>query len=181
MKPTIDNIIELLNTKGQEQYGGEEVTQLQHALQCATLAQENQATPELIIACLLHDLGHLLHSIGEDFTARGIDDRHEYLGSTWLRSLFSDAVTEPIRLHVEAKRYLCAVEPDYFINLSLNSQDSLRLQGGIFSETEAEVFLTKPYAQDAVKLRLWDEQAKVKDLVTPSLDTFIPIIYDIKN
>lgn len=109
----INSIFEVLSTKGHEQYGTEAVSQLEHALQCATLAKTSNATPELITASLLHDFGHLVHNLGEDAAERGIDDRHEYRALGYLKTIFSDAVIEPIRMHVNAKRYLCAVNKDY--------------------------------------------------------------------
>jgi phosphonate degradation associated HDIG domain protein len=176
IKATLFDLLEILRSRGHEQYGGEAVTQLEHALQCATLAQENQASPELITACLFHDLGHLIHDLGENATEKGVDDRHEYRAIPWLKPLFSEAVTEPIRLHVEAKRYLCAVDADYFDSLSTNSQQSLRLQGGLFSTQEVEAFLALPYAKEAIQLRRWDEAAKIPQKVTPFLEDFLAIL-----
>lgn len=169
-------IANILLTKGHQQYGTEAVTQLEHALQCATLADKVNSTPELITASLLHDFGHLVHNLGEDAADRGIDDHHEYRALSYLKTIFSPAVTEPIRMHVNAKRYLCATEVDYWDSLSPASKTSLELQGGIFSEEEATEFITQPYAKDAVKLRIWDDLAKVKDLDTPDLEYFIPIM-----
>ena len=170
---TLPEIAELLTTQGHLPYGDEPVSQLAHALQCATLAEQAQAPPTLIAACLLHDLGHLLHSFGADATAQGIDDRHEYRVIPYLRSPFSLAVTEPIRLHVQAKRYLCATQPDYWQNLSENSKQTLVLQGGIFSAHEAGEFIAQPYAQEAIQLRQWDDQAKQIDMETPDLAHFL--------
>ncbi|MFB2833061.1 phosphonate degradation HD-domain oxygenase [Floridanema evergladense] len=166
-------IVEILRSRGDRQYGGEAVSQLEHALQCATLARDCGASNELVIACLLHDFGHLVHSLGEDGLQTGLDDRHEYRVIPWLRPLYSEAVTEPIRLHVQAKRYLCAVEPSYFASLSPASQQSLILQGGIYSPEEAAAFISLPFAEDAVQLRRWDEQAKIPGQVTPSLEDFM--------
>ena len=174
MNTDINSIIQILLNKGDEQYGIEAVSQLEHALQCATLAEANSATPELITASLLHDFGHLVHNLGEDAAERGIDDRHEYRALGYLQTIFSDAVTEPIRMHVNAKRYLCAVNKDYWDSLSPASKTSLELQGGIFSEAEATEFINQPYAEDAVKLRMWDDWAKVKNLKTPGLEYFVP-------
>jgi len=176
IQPTLFDLLEILRSRGHEQYGGEAVTQLEHALQCATLAQENQASPELITACLFHDLGHLVHNLGEDTAEKGVDDRHEYRAIPWLKPLFSEAVTEPIRLHVEAKRYLCVVDSDYFDSLSTNSQQSLRLQGGIFSPQEVAIFLSLPYTKEAIQLRRWDEAAKIPQKVTPFLEDFLAIL-----
>ena len=173
---SIHSILEILSTKGHEQYGTEAVSQLEHALQCATLAEANNATPELITASLLHDFGHLVHNLGEDAATRGIDDRHEHRALGYLKTIFSNAVTEPIRMHVNAKRYLCAVNEDYWDSLSPASKTSLELQGGIFTEAEATEFINQPYGEDAVKLRMWDDLAKVKGLKTPGLEYFVPAI-----
>ena len=180
MKFNLTNIIEILSTKGYKQYGTEAVSQLEHALQCATLAEQNNATSELIIASLLHDFGHLVHNLGEDAAEKSIDDRHEYRALGYLNKIFSLAVTEPIRMHVNAKKYLCAVDSNYWDSLSPASKTSLELQGGTYSEKEAKEFITQPYAEDAVRLRIWDDLAKVKDLVTPGLEHFIPRMEEVR-
>ncbi|NEQ95224.1 MAG: HD domain-containing protein [Cyanothece sp. SIO2G6] len=174
--PTLSELIELYGDRGQAQYGGEAVSQLQHALQCATLAETAGASAELITACLLHDLGHLVHHLGEDVAKRGIDDRHEYRAIPILETLFPAAVTTPIRLHVAAKRYLCAVDGTYWASLSPASQLSLDLQGGIFAEQAAAAFIQQPYAEDAVKLRHWDDLAKDPHQQTPNLSHFLAIM-----
>ncbi|WP_448571617.1 phosphonate degradation HD-domain oxygenase [Trichothermofontia sp.] len=165
-------IVDLLRHEGHAQYGGEAVTQLEHACQCADLAQKQGASPSLITACLLHDIGHLVHDLGETAAVAGIDDRHECLADHYLRPYFPAAVTEPIRLHVAAKRYLCATDGTYWHQLSANSQHSLQLQGGAFSPQAAATFSAQPYAWEALQLRRWDDQAKVPNLVTPPLATF---------
>lgn len=177
MKPiTLDQILSLYRHRGQAQYGGEAVSQLEHALQCATLAEKDDEAPTLIAACLLHDLGHLVHHLGNDPAVRGIDDRHEYRAVPVLETLFPDAVTTPIRLHVAAKRYLCAVDDNYWASLSPASKRSLELQGGVFSKPMANAFIAQPHAENAVKLRRWDDMAKVENLQTPNLDHFQPIL-----
>lgn len=176
MKSNLTRIIDILLTKGNAQYGTEAVSQLEHALQCACLAETNDSSPELITASLLHDFGHLVHNLGEDAAEKGIDDRHEYRALGYLKTIFGDAVTEPIRMHVNAKRYLCAVNQDYWDSLSPASKTSLELQGGIFSEAEATEFINHLYAVDAVRLRIWDDLAKVEALVTPELNYFLPAI-----
>ncbi|WP_055075804.1 phosphonate degradation HD-domain oxygenase [Pseudanabaena sp. 'Roaring Creek'] len=181
MKLSLDEIFDIFDTKGDAQYGGEAITQLEHGLQCAALAQAKFASPELISACLLHDLGHLLHDLGENATDREIDDRHEYEGALCLEEIFAPAIAEPIRLHVEAKRYLCAIDSNYQARLSPNSQDSLRLQGGAFSTEEAKTFIALPYAKDAVKLRIWDDLAKVVGLKTPDLASFKSVVTSCLN
>lgn len=170
---TIDRIVELFETRGNEQYGAEAVNQTEHALQCATLAENAGAPTELIAASFLHDLGHLMHEHGEDHLDFGVDDAHQYLALPRLRGLFPEAVLMPIRLHVDAKRYLCATEAGYWDSLSPASKRSLELQGGVYSQEEAQAFIAQPYAPDAVKLRRWDDLAKVKDRETPSLPHFV--------
>ena len=176
MKSNLTRIVDILLTKGKAQYGTEAVSQLEHALQCACLAETNNSSPELITASLLHDFGHLVHNLGEDAAERGIDDRHEYRALGYLKTMFGNAVTEPIRMHVNAKRYLCAVNKDYWDSLSPASKTSLELQGGIFTQNEVKEFINCPYAVDAVKLRIWDDLAKVEGLVTPKLNCFLPAI-----
>jgi phosphonate degradation associated HDIG domain protein len=176
MNQTLTDLLHLFQQKGSQQYGQEAVTQLEHALQCATLAETANATPELITACLFHDLGHLVHDLGENIATQGIDDRHEYRAIPILKSLFNQAVTEPIRLHVAAKRYLCATDNQYWNSLSPASRLSLELQGGIFSADEATLFIRQSYGKDAVKLRIWDDLAKQPHKKTPDLNHFFPMI-----
>jgi predicted HD phosphohydrolase len=121
---------------------------------------------------LLHDIGHLLHDLPDDAPDQGIDDHHENSASHYLRSLFADDVTEPIRLHVAAKRYLCAVEPGYLELLSGPSLVSLQLQGGPMSAEEIEEFRRHPQHEAAVNLRRWDDIAKAPGALTPSLSHF---------
>ena len=167
-----DRILEILETGGAAQYGDEAVSQLQHALQCAHLAECSGAPDPLVVAALLHDFGHLIHKLGEDAAMRGIDDRHETLGSKYLARWFGEEVTGPIGLHVDAKRYLCAADSAYFDTLSPASVRSLELQGGPFSEAEAASFIARPHAHDALAVRRWDEQAKDPGAVTPGLDRY---------
>ena len=173
MALTFADIENLFAERGGERYGGEPVNQLEHALQCALLAERDGADDELVTAALLHDLGHLLHDLGETPTLRGVDDIHQYRALPFLRGLFSDAVIDAIKLHVDAKRYLCAMRPGYFADLSDDSKRSLGLQGGIFNEGQAEAFITQHGAANAVRLRVWDDQAKIGGLVTPSLAYYL--------
>lgn len=168
----IDAIFERFDRHGGDDYGGERVRQLEHALQCAALAEAEGAAPGLVAAALLHDIGHLIHDLGREPAARGIDDRHEVLGQQWLAQWFGEAVTEPVRLHVPAKRYLTATDPGYFASLSAGSVRSLELQGGPFTPGDAAAFIARPHAMDAVRLRRWDEGAKVPGRVTPDLAHF---------
>jgi len=170
---TLEDIELLFARHGSAQYSGEPVTQLEHALQTAYLAEQSEASDELVTACLLHDLGHLLNEQGETPTLRGIDDTHQYFALPFLRGLFPDAVLEAIKLHVDAKRYLCATNASYYARLSDDSKRSLALQGGPFDAANAAVFLDQPGARDAVLLRQWDDLAKQADLATPPLAHFI--------
>jgi phosphonate degradation associated HDIG domain protein len=172
----IEQIFERFDRHGGNDYGSERVRQLEHALQCATLAEAEGAEPALIAAALLHDIGHLIHDLGDSPAARGIDDRHELLGREWLSRWFGEAVTEPVRLHVNAKRYLTATDSGYFDTLSAGSVRSLALQGGAFTADLAASFIALPHAVDAVRLRRWDEGAKVPGKATPDLVHFAPYL-----
>jgi phosphonate degradation associated HDIG domain protein len=166
--------IELLFARfGADQYSGEPVTQLEHALQTAHLAEQSDAGDALVTACLLHDLGHLLNQQGVTPSLRGIDDTHQYFALPFLRGLFPDAVLDPIKLHVDAKRYLCQANAGYFARLSEDSKRSLALQGGVFSSEQGAAFLAQSSASDAVMLRQWDDLAKQDGLATPSLAHFL--------
>ncbi|WP_119418470.1 phosphonate degradation HD-domain oxygenase [Desertibaculum subflavum] len=154
-------------------YGLSAVSQLQHALQAAALAEAAGEPPALILAALLHDVGHMIHEFGEDPAARGIDDRHEEIGADWLARHFGPAVAEPVRLHVPAKRYLCAAESDYFAKLSPDSVRSLALQGGPMSAEEVATFDRDPYAEAAKRLRRYDEGAKDPTATTPDFEHFL--------
>jgi phosphonate degradation associated HDIG domain protein len=174
--PTVDDILRLFQDHGDSQYGGEQVTQLEHALQSAALAEAEQASPALVAAALLHDIGHLLHDLPDDAPDRGVDDRHETSGQNYLRALFPAEVTEPVRLHVPAKRYLCTVDAEYMQGLSQPSIVSLRLQGGTMTPEEVDSFRANPFAEDAVRLRRWDDAAKVRDLPTPPLSHYAGLL-----
>ena len=173
LNPITKQIIYLFESKGGSMYGGEAVTQLEHALQAADLAKKNHASDSLIAASLLHDVGHLLHDLPEMASEDGIDDVHEDLAARFLKEYFIDAVTEPVKLHVQAKRYLCAVEPGYYESLSQPSKISLALQGGIMVDQEIVEFQKNPFYNDAVSLRKWDDLAKVSNLDCPDLNDYI--------
>lgn len=170
---SLDDIRLLFERRGGEQYSGEPVTQLEHALQSALLAEAEGADDELVTAALLHDLGHLVHDHGASPTLRGIDDVHQYAALPFLRGLFSERVLGAIQGHVDAKRYLCAQLPGYQAALSADSQRSLVLQGGVFDATQAAAFIARPGAAEAVRLRLWDDQAKAAGLATPPLQHYL--------
>lgn len=170
----LSEVLALLERKGQSQYGMEAVSQLTHALQCAHLAEQAREAPETVVAALLHDLGHLLVTQRDGALDQSPqqDDLHQYIALPFLRGLFSDAVLEPIRLHVDAKRYLCLVEPSYWASLSPASQNSLLKQGGIFSETEADAFISQPFASESVRLRRYDDLAKDPAKIVPNLSHY---------
>ena len=172
---SIADIAGLFRDHGHIEYSGEPVSQIEHALQAAHLAEQEGADDALVTAAFLHDLGHLLNRLGDSPSARGVDDQHQYFAIPFLRPLFPPAVIEPIRLHVDAKRALCALEPDYHGALSEDSKRSLRLQGGIFSGQDTQTFLAKPYARDAVRVRRWDDTAKVPGAATPDLEHFLQV------
>jgi phosphonate degradation associated HDIG domain protein len=167
-------ILRLFKERGNTAYLGEPVSQTEHALQAAWAAERAGAGSPLIAAALLHDIGHLLHDLPEDCAEHGIDDTHEDRGARWLAQHFGPEVTEPVRLHVPAKRYLCAAEPGYIDGLSEASLRSLRLQGGPFTPEEAAAFRRHLHAEAAIALRRWDEQAKARGLATPDLEHFRP-------
>jgi phosphonate degradation associated HDIG domain protein len=168
----VDEIVELFAQHGAVAYHGECVSQAEHALQAADLARRDGAPNWLIVAALLHDLGHLLAGQEEDLAERGIDGRHEMAGCAWLAKYFGSEVTEPIRLHVDAKRYLCTVDPDYVAGLSPASRSSLTLQGGLMDVDERAQFESNPFCHDAVRLRHWDDTAKVRGLKVPGLEYY---------
>ena len=175
MPLSVPEITRLLTFRGNTPCGREPVSPLEHALQCAHLAQQAGASPALTVAALLHDLGHLLVAERTDQAAEGQrrDDLHQFIVLPFLRGLLPDAVLEPIRLHVEAKRYLCFADATYWHKLSTASKHSLECQGGAFTGFQADQFLRQPFAQDAVKMRRWDDAAKVPGLHTPPLNVFV--------
>lgn len=166
----------LFRERGHSLYGGEAVTQLEHALQCASQAKLEQSCPAMIVAALLHDVGHLLHQHGASCAQDGVDDRHEELGAAWLRRRFGSEVSEPIRMHVLAKRFLCSTDPSYEQQLSGPSQLSFRLQGGLLTDEEIQSFRETPYADDAIRLRHWDDAAKRPGLATETLEYFLRLV-----
>jgi len=173
---TPEELVELMNGRGGEAYFGEPVTVLEHCLQSAYYAREANSSPALLVAALLHDVGHLLHEAGEDIADLGIDTHHEELGNQLLGKYLPAAVTEPIRLHVAAKRYLCFADAAYRDGLSPSSVLSLELQGGPMSAEEAESFLALPFARAAIALRHWDDEAKVPGLSVPDTGTYLPLL-----
>jgi phosphonate degradation associated HDIG domain protein len=164
----IEDLINLLNTRGGSAYFGEPVSVLEHSLQAAHSAEVAGGSPALISAALLHDVGHMLHGLDEEIAHRGLDGMHEEIAAEYLAPWFADDVTTPIRLHVPAKRFLCWRNREYFSRLSPSSVESLALQGGPMDEEEAAKFLRNPFAQSAIALRQWDDEAKVPGLSVPN-------------
>lgn len=171
----IDVIFNIINKFGRLTYG-EDITQIEHALQCAQIAREDGAADTLIAAALLHDIGQFIDDAGHAAEQHGIDARHEVIGATFLARSFPESVTEPVRMHVEAKRYLCAVEPYYRAALSRASELSLQLQGGPMSADEANVFAQSPYFDDAIKLRRYDDTGKQSDWAVADLEFYRPLL-----
>jgi gamma-butyrobetaine dioxygenase len=171
-----DEIFELFKKRGNEAYFGEDVSQREHALQAAWLAEKSQAPPALVVAALLHDVGHLIHGLAEDIADQGIDGYHEAAGAAWLEKHFGPEVTQPVRLHVDAKRFLCYSDATYRALLSPSSQQSLALQGGPCTAEEAKTLAANPYFKGAVMLRRWDDAAKVPGLEVPGLDHYRKLI-----
>jgi len=172
----VDRLLSVLGDSGRAQYGQERVSQLAHALQSGHAAEQAGAPAALIGAALLHDIGHLVHKLGDDAALRGIDDKHEAIGGKLLSRWFIAALAEPVALHVDAKRYLCATESSYFACLSPASVRSLALQGGPYDAGGAAEFRARPHAEAAIQLRRWDEAAKVAGLATPDLGHFRPYL-----
>lgn len=171
----IDTLLETLEREGAARYGSEEVSVLQHSLQCAALAAARGEPLALVSAALLHDYGHVMHD-EEHAAARGRDMRHEVIAADYLSRWFGSEVTEPIRLHVPAKRYLCATEPSYYGTLSAGSVRSMKVQGGAFSPAESTAFRNSPHATEAVRLRRWDDEAKIGGLNVPGLQDYRSIL-----
>jgi phosphonate degradation associated HDIG domain protein len=171
----VSAIFALFDRFGDEEYG-EAVTQREHALQVAHFAREAGEGDALVAAALLHDVGQLLDGAGAVAEREGRDARHEIGGANLLEDLFGEEILAPIRLHVAAKRYLCAADPCYLDGLSEASARSLRLQGGPFSAREAELFERLPYAQEAIRLRRYDDLGKQVGLAIPVLDTYHDMI-----
>ncbi len=171
----IGHIQDLFEQKGHQAYG-EGVTELQHALQAACLAEQDNASDNQIVAALLHDIGHLLHGLPEDVAEQGIDGHHEQVGEKWLKKHFGPEISQPVRLHVTAKRYQCTVNPDYLEQLSPASTKSFVLQGGKMDEDEITAFERNPFFKDALQLRTWDDNAKNPKATTPLLEHYLPLI-----
>jgi len=172
IKSNIINLFKIIEDIGSDkQYGNEKVSQFEHAIQCALLAKKNNENHFFITAALFHDIGHLINN-DKEAIKKGIDKKHENSGSLFLSKFFPEDVTMLIKGHVPAKRYLVYCEKGYYDTLSIASRQSLDVQGGSFSADEANDFIKQPFMQDAVRLRKYDDLAKVKNLEIPNIHYF---------
>lgn len=169
----VQQVIDVFQQRGMEMYGSEAVTQLQHAIHAALLAQNEGAESSLVVAALLHDIGHIMDEGPlPTHESQNYDDKHETRAYAWLLLNFGQAVAEPVRLHVAAKRYLCTVDPDYTRQLSPTSLKSYFDQGGPMSAEEKAAFERNPFYERAVRLRRWDDAAKDPNAALPPIDSF---------
>jgi len=160
----VDFIFDLFSRRGAQAYMGEPISMAQHMEQSAACAVAEGASDDLVIAALLHDIGHFVGDFPIDSLENGIDNLHEEAGAKFLEAFYPASVTEPIRLHVAAKKYLCAVDEQYFACLSAASVQSLQVQGGPMTQAEIETFESSPYHQSAVQVRRYDDDGKVAGL-----------------
>ena len=177
----VDFLGDIVARRGADSYLGEPVTIGQHMLQAAHLAETEGAGEDLIAAALLHDIGHYTGEFGEDYIEQGVDNHHDEAGAQVLERFFPPLVTECVRLHVAAKRYLCATDPSYFGKLSDASVKTLALQGGPMSAEEVTQFRANPYFNEAVRVRLWDEAAKDPDMAVPGFEHYAPLLQQVVN
>jgi [1-hydroxy-2-(trimethylamino)ethyl]phosphonate dioxygenase len=176
MSDVIDEIFRVFREQGSGAYLGEPVSLTEHMLQSALAAERDGAPPRLVAAALLHDYGHFIHDLPADSAEHGVDTEHEEVAHAFLSAHFGPEVAEPVRMHVAAKRYLCATEPSYMAELSPASILSLELQGGPYSQAEVAAFEASPYAEDAVRLRRYDDIGKLPGLETPDLEHYRPVL-----
>jgi phosphonate degradation associated HDIG domain protein len=174
-----DEILGIFHKRGAGEYFGESVSMTEHALQAAYFAQIAGAPPPLILAALLHDIGHLIEEVPSDIADWTEDAHHERIGSRWLAARFPAEVSDPVRLHVPAKRYLLATDARYFAKLSPASVITLKLQGGPMAAHEVAQFETERFHEDAVRVRQWDDQGKVEGLKTPGLGDYRTLIEEL--
>jgi gamma-butyrobetaine dioxygenase len=171
-----DELLAIYGRRGAEAYFGEPVSVTEHGLQCAHFAASAGAPPALIVAALLHDVGHLIEPAPDRISDWTFDAHHELSGARWLAARFGAAISEPVRLHVAAKRYLCATDAGYARLLSPASVKTLQLQGGLMSDAEIAAFEAEPHHRDAVRVRRWDDGAKVAGLSTPDFRHYAPLL-----
>jgi phosphonate degradation associated HDIG domain protein len=179
--PLVNEIFALFQKRGAGAYFGESVSMTEHALQAAYFAQAEAAPAALIVAALLHDVGHLVEDVPDDLDDWKLDARHEEVGGRWLAQRFPASVWEPVRLHVPAKRYLCATDEAYIAKLSTASIVTLNLQGGPMSAAETARFECEPFYRDAVRVRRCDDAGKVAGLATPGLLDYKALIEAVRS
>lgn len=173
---TITAICHLLESRGAQRRPTASVSLLEHSLQTAWLAERAGASGHLICACLLHDIGHIIDADVSQEPGETMRRLHGPQGAAQLGGLFGAAVVDPVRLHVDAKRYLCYAHPGYAHGLSPDARRSLEAQGGAFGPDQARSFMQEPHAVDAVNLRLWDDQAHAAGIVTPALTHYAAML-----
>jgi len=169
-------LADIFERRGGEEYLGEPVTMAEHMLQGAYLAEQAGEGEEIIVAALLHDIGHFTSEFGMFSMADTEDRYHEEAGASVLAGFFPSVVTDCVRYHVAAKRYLCAVDPDYFGKLSEASVHSLNLQGGPMNPGEVEDFDRNPNLDDIVKVRHFDDAGKLANMETPGFSHYAPMV-----
>mgnify|MGYP001376041164 CR=1 FL=1 len=172
----VDFIVDIFKRRGADSYLGEAVTMSAHMLQAARQAEAAGAGDELIAAALLHDIGHYTNEFPEDALEQGIDNRHDSAGAAILAPFFPDVVVSCVRHHVEAKRYLCATDPDYLGRLTPASVRSLGLQGGPMAADDIAAFRRIPHLDAVLRVRRWDEGGKVRGQETPPIEHYVPIL-----
>lgn len=177
---TKDNIVafigDIFDRRGDEEYLGEDVTMAQHMLQGATLAEQAGLSEDIIVAALLHDIGHFTSEFGTYHPDDTEDRHHEDAGAQVLAPFFPSVVIDCVKYHVAAKRYLCATKPDYFNRLSSASVHTLHLQGGPMSDAEVAAFESNPNLKKIIQVRYLDEAGKVADMTTPDYAHFSPMV-----
>jgi phosphonate degradation associated HDIG domain protein len=173
---TSQEVCAIFDQRGASAYFGEAVSVAEHCLQAAYFAQAAKAPDALVVAALLHDIGHLVGAAPDDLVEWTEDAHHELIGGGWLAKRFGPDVAEPVRLHVPAKRYLCTTDPAYFDKLSAASVVTLKLQGGPMTAPEIAAFEAKPYWREAIRVRQWDDEGKIAGLHTPDFSSYAALI-----
>ena len=171
---TVEELFDMITNSGEADYIGENVSQLEHMCQAAEFAEAQGNDPELILGALFHDIGHFCTEYGEEDAMGGLGHiSHDKVGADYLRDRgFSERIAGIVQNHVEAKRYLCVTKPGYFKKLSAASLKTLAFQGGPMSEEEVAQFEADPYHKDYVKMRAWDEMAKVENKPLPDINRY---------
>ncbi len=169
-------LADIFERRGGEEYLGEPVTMAEHMLQGAALAERGGMPERIIVAALLHDIGHFTSEFGTYHPDDTHDRHHEEAGAEVLEEFFPTVVTDCVRHHVAAKRYLCATKPEYFKRLSIASVHSLNLQGGPMSAEEVAEFEHNPNLEEIVQVRYLDDAGKHADMETPGFSHFAPMV-----